>query len=325
MRVVITGGAGFIGSHLAEALLTSGHEVVAVDDLSTGSPDNVASFRNHPGFELIIGSVNDETLITPLVQSADVVYHLAAAVGVRLVCDEPIHTIETNVNGTSVVLRAALPTRTRVIVASTSEVYGKGVALPFREDADLVLGQPTKTRWGYAASKLIDEFLALGYHQQHKLPVTVVRFFNCVGPRQSSRYGMVLPNFVQAELANDPMTIHGDGRQTRSFTWVGDIVNALILMAAEPLTYGEVLNVGNDQEVSIAELAARVREALGGTSQLRFVPHATVFGANFEDMGRRVPDITKIARVLGWRPTVSLDEIITRTATYWEKQLVAVV
>jgi UDP-glucose 4-epimerase len=323
MRVVITGGAGFIGSHLAEALLTSGHEVVAVDDLSTGSPDNVASFRNHPGFELIIGSVNDEALITPLVQSADVVYHLAAAVGVRLVCEEPIRTIETNVNGTSVVLRAALPTRTRVVVASTSEVYGKGVVLPFREDADLVLGQPTKTRWGYATSKLIDEFLALGYHQQHKLPVTVVRFFNCVGPRQSSRYGMVLPNFVQAALANEPMTIHGDGRQTRSFTWVGDIVNALILMANEPLTYGEVLNVGNDQEVSIAELATRVREALGGTSQLRFVSHAAVFGANFEDMNRRVPDISKIARILGWRPTVSLHEIISRTAKYWEKQMVA--
>ena len=324
MRVVITGGAGFIGSHLAETLLTNGHEVVAIDDLSTGSLDNVATFRDHPRFEMVVASVNDEQAIAPWVQSADVVYHLAAAVGVRLVCDEPIRTIETNVNGTSVVMRAALPTRTRVIVASTSEVYGKSVALPFREDADLVLGQPTKTRWGYAASKLIDEFLALGYYQQHQLPVTVVRFFNCVGPRQSSRYGMVVPNFVQAALSGDPLIIHGNGSQTRSFTWVGDVVNALVLIAEEPQTYGEVFNIGNDDEVSIAELATRVRESLGGTSPLRFVPHDKVFGANFEDMSRRVPDISKIARIVGWRPTVSLDEIISRTAEYWQTEMVAV-
>jgi UDP-glucose 4-epimerase len=318
MRTLITGGAGFIGSHLAEALLDAGHEVVALDDLSTGSLDNVAHLESHRRFRLVLGSVEDECVTGPLVASTDVVFHLAAAVGVRLVVERPIHTIETNVTGTAVVLNYARRYGTRTIVASTSEVYGKGTALPFREDADLVLGPPAKTRWGYAASKLIDEFLALGYWQEHRVPVTVVRFFNSVGPRQSSRYGMVLPNFVRRALAGDPIVVHGDGSQTRSFTWVGDVVAALCALAVEPRAPGEVFNVGNDREISIRDLALKVRAQTGSGSPIEFVPHAQAFGENFEDMARRVPDISKLRNAVGYEPRVQLEEIIARTIAYWK-------
>jgi UDP-glucose 4-epimerase len=320
MRALITGGAGFIGSHLAEALLRRGHQVTAVDDLSTGSLDNLEAIIGDRGFDWVHGSVTDEGLMTRLVHDADVVFHLAAAVGVQLVVDAPIHTIETNVNGTAVVLRCARRNRTRVVVASTSEVYGKSATLPFRETADLVLGPPTKPRWGYAASKLIDEFLALAYYKEHQVPTTVVRFFNCVGPRQSSRYGMVLPNFVQRALSGEPLTIYGDGSQTRSFTWIGDVVSALLRIVDEPRTIGEIFNIGNDHEVSIAELAMRVQQNVGASPDVHFVPHADVFGADFEDMQRRVPDISKIRRVVGWEPQVRLDEIIVRTVNYWQDQ-----
>jgi len=317
MRALITGGAGFIGSHLAERLLDAGHRVDVLDDLSTGSLDNLAGVVGRRRLETVIGSVTDASVAGPLVERADVVFHLAAAVGVRLVVEAPIHTIRTNVHGTDVVLEHARRGPTRVIVASTSEVYGKSHALPFREDADLVLGPPTKCRWGYAASKLIDEFLALAYWQEHRVPTTVVRFFNSVGPRQNSRYGMVLPSFVSRALASEPLIVHGDGRQTRSFTWVGDVVSALTALADEPRAIGEVFNVGNDREISIGELALKVRAVTGSDSPIEFVPHAEAFGAHFEDMARRVPDISKIREAIGFEPQVQLEQIIERTVAYW--------
>jgi UDP-glucose 4-epimerase len=317
MRALITGGAGFIGSHLAERLLAQGHEVAVLDDLSTGRLENIEQLAGHPRFTMTIGSVMDDAAIAPLVEQADTVFHLAAAVGVRLVVDKPVHTIHTNVHGTETVLRHASRGRKNVLVVSTSEVYGKGTALPFREDADLVLGPPNKTRWGYATSKLLDEFLALGYWKEERLPVRVVRLFNTVGPRQSSRYGMVLPNFVRRALADEPIVVHGDGTQTRSFTWVGDVVSALIGLIEEPKTAGEVFNIGNGAEISIRDLAWMVKRMTGSSSPVKFVPYNQVFDETFEDMPRRVPDISKIARFIGYRPTVHLDEIIEHVVDFW--------
>lgn len=320
MRALITGGAGFIGSHLSEALLGAGHHVTVLDDLSTGTRANIAHLERHRRFACVVGSVNDERLTGTLMQRADVVFHLAAAVGVKLVLEAPIHTIETNVNGTEVVLRHARRHRCPVVVASTSEVYGKTVTFPFREDADLVLGPPTKSRWGYAASKLIDEFLALAYWKEHQVPTIVVRFFNSVGPRQCSRYGMVLPNFVRRALSGQPLMVHGDGTQTRSFTWVGDVVSALLALAEEPRAFGEVFNVGNDREISIRELAVKVRDLAESDSEIQFVPYTQAYGADFEDMARRVPDIGKLRRLVGYQPKVQLDDIILRTIEYWRTE-----
>ena len=317
MRALITGGAGFIGSHLTEALVMQGHEVVALDDLSTGQAENVATLATSPAFRLVVGSVTDARVVEPLVEQVDVVFHLAAAVGVKLVCEAPIRTIHTNVDGTAVVLAAAQRYRRRVLVASTSEVYGKSDQLPYSEDANLVLGPPDKTRWGYATSKLLDEFLALGYAKEHGLPVTVVRLFNTVGPRQSSRYGMVLPNFVRWALANEPIVVHGDGTQTRSFTWVGDVVWAMSALIKEPRAAGEVFNIGNGEEISIRDLATRVCERTGSSSAVRYVPYEQAFDRSFEDMPRRVPDISKIRRLLGYEPRVRLDGIIDSVIEYW--------
>jgi UDP-glucose 4-epimerase len=321
MRVLITGGAGFIGSHLATSLLSKGHHVTVVDDLSTGRYENIAHLDGCTGFRWVRGSVLREEIVAPLVDNCDVVFHLAAAVGVRLVVDAPIHTIHTNVHGTDTVLRCAARSGALVLVASTSEVYGKSTVLPFREDLDLVLGPPNKRRWGYAASKLLDEFLALAYWKEHQLPTIVVRFFNCVGPRQSGRYGMVLPNFARQALANAPLTVHGDGSQTRSFTWVGDVVWALEALMTERRAVGEIFNVGNDHEVSISELALRVKEAARSDSDIEFVSYKQAYDENFEDMTRRVPDISKLRNMVGYQPRVLLPEIIERTVEYWRREL----
>ena len=320
MRALITGGAGFIGSHLTEALALQGHQVTVLDDLSTGRLENVAHLAKTPGFRCVIDSVTNESVLQPLVEQADVVFHLAAAVGVKLVVQAPIHTIHTNVHGTETVLKAAARFGKRVLVTSTSEVYGKGHALPFREDADLVLGPPDKTRWGYATSKLLDEFLALAYARERDLRVTVVRLFNTVGPRQSSRYGMVIPNFVRWALAGEPITIHGDGSQTRCFTWVGDVVWAMTALVNEPRGFGQVYNVGNSQEISIRELARKVCQMTGSQSELVFKPYDQVFDSSFEDMPRRVPDISKLQRLVGYEPCVNLDGILENTIRYWEAE-----
>ena len=317
MRALITGGAGFIGSHLAERLLDEGHHVAILDDLSTGRLENIEHLAGHDRFSAIIGSVLDEEILGPLVDECDTVFHLAAALGVKFVVERPIHTIHTNVHGTETVLRHASRGKKNVLVVSTSEVYGKSTVLPFREDADLVVGPPHKTRWNYATGKLLDEFLALGYWKEERLPVRVVRLFNTVGPRQNPQYGMVLPNFVRRALSGEPIVVHGDGGQTRSFTWVGDVVSALIGLVENPHTCGEVFNIGNGAEISIRDLAVKVKSKTGSQSSIAFVPYHQVFDDGFEDMRRRVPDITKIGKFIGYRPTVHLDEIIDHVIDYY--------
>jgi UDP-glucose 4-epimerase len=317
VRTLITGGAGFIGSHLAEALLEQGHRVTVLDDLSTGRMENIAHLEADERFSSTIGSATNDALVATLVQQADVVFHLAAAVGVRLVMDKPVHTIEANVHGTETVLKHASRHDKVVLIASTSEVYGKSAVIPFREEADLVIGPPSKTRWGYATSKLLDEFLAMAYWKERGTRVIIVRLFNTVGPRQSSRYGMVLPNFVKRALDGAPITVHGDGSQTRSFTWVGDVVAAIQLLVNAPEAIGEVFNIGNGAEISIGELAHKVRAMVGSASPIEYVPYDQVFDDSFEDMPRRVPDIAKIKAYVGYKPSVALDEIIQHVIAYW--------
>jgi UDP-glucose 4-epimerase len=311
MRALITGGAGFIGSHLAEALISRGYQVHVVDDLSTGRIDNIAPLVGRPEFGYTIDTVTNETLLEELVDRSDVIFHLAAAVGVKLVVDAPIHTIQTNVHGTETVLRHASRRRTPVLIVSTSEVYGKSAVLPFREDADLVLGPPEKHRWGYAASKLIDEFMAIAYWKERRLPVIIVRLFNTVGPRQSGRYGMVIPNFVRQALSGRAITVHGDGSQTRSFTSVSDVVWAMMALMDEPRAFGEIFNIGNGTETTIRDLARRVKAMTRSSSPISFVPYHEVFDGSFEDMPRRVPDISKIRRLIGFEPKVHLDRILS--------------
>src|SRR5215208_4029149 len=283
MRILITGGAGFIGSHLAEALLEGGHTVYALDDLSTGSIDNIAHLKGHPRFHYTIDGVENEPLLAELVDRCDVVVHFAAAVGVKLIVEQPVHTIETNVHGTEVVLKAANKKKKLVLIASTSEVYGKSASVPFREDADLVLGPTSKHRWAYACSKMIDEFLALAYWKERKLPVIVVRFFNTVGPRQTGQYGMVIPNFVRQALAGEPITVFGDGTQSRSFTHVADVVGAMVALIDEPRAVGQVFNIGNGHEVTICQLAERVRELSGSTSPIKLISYEEAYESGFED------------------------------------------
>jgi UDP-glucose 4-epimerase len=312
MRILITGGAGFIGSHLAEALLAGGHEVFVLDDLSTGSIDNIAHIKAHDRFHYTIDSVFNEPLVAELVDRAAVIFHLAAAVGVKLIVQEPVRTIETNVGGTQVILRHAAKKKKLVFIASTSEVYGKSTDVPFRETADLVLGATTRHRWAYACSKALDEFLALAHWKERQLPVVIVRFFNTVGPRQTGQYGMVVPTFVRQALAGEPITVFGDGTQSRSFTYVGDVVGALLKLMVEPRAVGEVFNIGNTEEVSIRGLAERVKAITGSASEIVTIPYDQAYEAGFEDMPRRMPDLSKIAALIGYRPEVGLDEIIRR-------------
>ena len=310
MKALITGGAGFIGSHLADRLLEDGHEVMVLDNLSTGSIDNITHLKGRTGFGYTIDSVTNEPLLAELIDGSDVVFHLAAAVGVKLIVEQPVHTIETNVHGTEVVLKHANKKKKLVFIASTSEVYGKSTDVPFREAADVVMGPTTKHRWAYACSKLIDEFLALAYWKEKQLPVIIVRLFNTVGPRQTGRYGMVLPTFVRQALAGQPITVFGDGTQSRSFTYVGDVVEALVRLTHERRAVGEVFNIGNMGEVTISDLAERVKRMTDSCSSIQYVPYDQAYETGFEDMPRRVPDITKIRDFVGYEPKVKLDDII---------------
>lgn len=313
---MITGGAGFIGSHLAESLLTDGKEVFVIDDLSTGSLANIAHLHANPSFHFTKGSVLQADVLEPLVEQADFIFHLAAAVGVELVVRSPVFTIEDNVRGTEMVLAAAAKRKIGVLLTSTSEVYGKSERDRFREDDDLLIGPPTFGRWSYACSKLLDEFLALAYWRERKLPVLVARLFNTVGPRQTGRYGMVLPRFVEAALHDQPILIHGDGKQSRCFCHVTDVVRALAALPNQPRAVGQVYNVGSTEEVSILELAQRVKRMTESRSELRLIPYEQAYTKGFEDMRRRVPSTDKIYQLMGWRPTKSLDEILRTTIVF---------
>jgi UDP-glucose 4-epimerase len=320
MRALITGGAGFIGSHLAEELLRRGSQVTVIDDLSTGSFTNIEHLKGQRGFGYVIDSIRNRSLMAELIDSADVVYHLAAAVGVRLIIDRPVHTIETNIMGTELVLDLAAKKKKRVLVASTSEVYGKTNVVPFNEDSDIVLGPTVKSRWGYACSKAIDEFLALAYWKERQLPVVIVRFFNTVGPRQTGRYGMVIPTFVKQALAGKPITVFGDGEQTRCFTWVGDAVGAVIDLVGHGEATAQVFNVGSDEEISIGKLAALVKDLAGSTSPIVYVPYQEAYEEGFEDMRRRVPDIGKVRRLIGYAPSMSLPKILQEVIAFYRDE-----
>jgi UDP-glucose 4-epimerase len=317
VRALITGGAGFIGSHLAEALLGAGHEVDIIDNLSTGSIRNVSHLKSNPRFKYTIDTLTNEPLLAELIDRNDVVFHFAAAVGVKLIVEEPVHTIETNVHGTEVVLKHANKKRKKVVIASTSEVYGKSTDVPFREDADLVMGATAKHRWAYACSKAIDEFLALAYYKERRLPVIIVRFFNTVGPRQTGQYGMVLPSFVRQALSGEAITVFGDGTQSRSFTYVGDVVECLLKLVNEPKAIGQVFNIGNKEEVTILRLAEIVKSLTASASPIEFIPYDKAYEEGFEDMPRRVPDLAKVQRFVGYEPKVQLNEIITKVIEYF--------
>lgn len=315
MRYLVTGGAGFIGSHLCERLLADGHEVLALDDLSTGSAANVEALKLNPHFQLDVGTIFNAPHVATLVDRSDAIVHLAASVGVFQIVEKPVRTIETNVRGTEIVLSYAAKRGRPVLLASTSEVYGKSSKVPFSEDDDCVLGPSSKARWAYAASKLVDEFLALSHWKERGLRTVVARLFNTVGPRQTGRYGMVLPRFVRQALDGGPITVYGDGRQTRCFAWVGDVVDGLARLLREPSAAGQVYNVGNDQEISIEVLARLVRDKVDPAVPIETVPYERAYEAGFEDMRRRVPDLRKI-QALGYRPTLGIEAIVDRVVAY---------
>ena len=316
MRYLVTGGAGFIGSHLSESLLAEGHEVCAFDDLSTGAADNIAALKANPGFRLEVDTIFNAPHVAELIDQADVVFHLAASVGVFQIVESPVRTIETNIRGTEIVLSNAAKKQKLTIVASTSEVYGKSARVPFSEEDDCVIGPSSKGRWSYAASKLVDEFLALSYYKEKKLPTIVVRFFNTVGPRQTGRYGMVIPRFVRQAIDGGPITVFGDGTQSRCFGWVGDIVGALLRLSREPRAYGQVFNVGNDREITIGALAQLVRDRVDPAVKIEQIPYEKAYEAGFEDMLRRVPDLRKIKALIGYQPTLGVEQIVDRVIAF---------
>jgi UDP-glucose 4-epimerase len=316
MNYLITGGAGFIGSHLADALLEDGHHVASIDDLSTGSMRNIAHLRSNERFTHVTDTMMKGPLLAELVDEADVIFHLAAAVGVKLIVESPVRTIETNIQCTELLLQIAAKKKKKVLVASTSEVYGKSLAIPFREDGDLVMGATNRGRWSYACSKAIDEFLAIAYWREKRLPTVVVRLFNTVGPRQTGQYGMVIPNFVSQALGDKPLTVYGDGKQSRCFTHVSDTVRALIGLMQVEETVGQVYNVGNNEEITILSLAERIRDMVGSSSEITFVPYAVAYEADFEDMPRRVPSTDKIRAAIGWTPQISTKGILESVIEY---------
>lgn len=324
MRLLITGGAGFIGSHLSDACIERGDEVHILDDLSTGSIDNIQHLRKHPRFHYTIDSVHKASLVAELVDECDVVVHLAAAVGVKLIVESPVRTIETNVHGTEVVLAQANKKKKKVLIASTSEVYGLSNQIPFREDGPLVMGATVNGRWSYACSKAIDEFLALAYWREKKLPTVIVRLFNTVGPRQTGQYGMVIPTFVRQALAGRPITVYGDGTQSRCFGYVGDVVGALMKLIDHPEAVGQVYNIGSTEEVTIGELAEIIKVQANSRSEIVFIPYSQAYEAGFEDMPRRIPDTTKVSKLTGFRPTKTLDEIIQLVIAFQSRRPAAV-
>ena len=321
MKVLITGGAGFIGSHLAERYLERGDEVYIIDDLSTGSMDNIEHLKGNHKFTYYIDTIRNQPLTAEVIDTCDIIYHLAAAVGVKLIVESPVNTIETNIQGTDVVLRLAAKKRKRVLVASTSEVYGKRETVPFREDDDLIMGPTSKGRWSYACSKAIDEFMAIAYWKEKLVPTVIARLFNTVGPRQTGRYGMVIPNFVRQALAGQDITVYGDGSQTRCFTHVSDVVGALMGLAENYEAIGEVYNIGSNHEVTILQLAERIRELTESNSRIVFVPYEDAYEEGFEDMMRRVPDTTKISNLIGYAPKCNLDEILTSVIEYQGRKM----
>jgi len=316
---LITGGAGFIGSHLSDVLLAAGQRVLAIDNLSTGRVENIRHLLGRPDYHFAQASITDKVVLDRLASQAHVIVHLAAAVGVQLIVEHPVHTIETNVGGTEAVLRAAQTYRARVLVASTSEVYGKGSRIPFSEDDDVLLGATAKSRWGYAASKMIDEFLALAYHREYGAPVAVVRLFNTVGPRQTGQYGMVVPRLMRQALRGEPLTVFGDGTQQRCFCDVRDVVQAIVGLAHHPGAIGKVFNIGSEEEITILDLAKRIKAMTGSRSEIVHVPYAEAYAPGFEDMARRVPDILRVRELLGWRPRRSLEETLKAVREHEER------
>jgi UDP-glucose 4-epimerase len=319
MKALITGGAGFIGSHLCDRLLEAGHRVTVVDDLSTGRLANIAHLEGAPGFQFVHETIMHEAVMDRLVSECDAIYHLASAVGVELIVNRPVEVIERCILGSEIVLKTAHRYKKKVLITSTSEVYGKNSRVPFAEDDDRLLGPTTKSRWSYSCSKAIDEFLALAYHKEKRLPVVIVRLFNTVGPRQTGQYGMVVPRFVQQALAGEPLTVYGDGNQQRCFGYVGDVVGALVSLMEHPGAVGQIFNIGSTEEVSIRQLAERVIALTGSSSTIRTIPYDVAYEAGFEDMTRRIPDIRRVGGLIGFEPRISLDQIITRIADYFRE------
>ncbi len=323
MKTLITGGAGFVGSHLSEHLLSLGHEVAIIDDLSTGRLENIAHLRDSPRFHFAIDTITNEVVMDRLASECAIIYHLAAAVGVELIVHSPVHTIETNVMGTAAVLRVANRYRRKVVLTSTSEIYGKSNRVPFAEDDDRVLGPTTRSRWSYSTSKAVDEFLSLAYHRERGLPVAIVRLFNTIGPRQSGRYGMVVPRFVGLALSGQPLTVYGDGSQTRCFADVRDVVLGIAALAQYPAAEGQVFNLGSNREITIADLARLVIAVTGSKSDIVRIPYDQAYEAGFEDMRRRVPDVSKVAAAIGWQATIPLEDSIRAVAEHLTAQAVA--